>query len=153
MNIVERSTDDLTLDEAVRVAGRCAKTLRRAVQDGQLPRRYAQSPRGPQLVFDRDVLEHWLAGRPGRMADGRRALHRGLEALPAAPGGPSAVTARVVELQYALQRGQDNLERALAALGEQQALLAELTQRMTQFTTQAQDAPRTAGPAGDASAE
>lgn len=57
-------TDDgapLGLDQAARYAGRSPATLRRAVRQGKLPRRYRQSVYGPALVFSRADLDAWLA--------------------------------------------------------------------------------------------
>lgn len=64
MNIVDPSPDDLTLGEAIQVAGCSRSTLRVAIRRGQLPRRYAHGPHGLQLVFARADLQAWLAASP-----------------------------------------------------------------------------------------
>src|SRR3954462_874074 len=57
MNIVDPSPEDVSMQEALQLLNyRSAKTLRGAVQDGNLPRRYIQTARGPALVFRRDEL-------------------------------------------------------------------------------------------------
>lgn len=66
MNIVPSTPDDVTLQEAARLAERSTKTLRRAVQDGHLVRRYVLGPRGPQLVFNQTELLTWLGGKAAR---------------------------------------------------------------------------------------
>jgi hypothetical protein len=77
MNIVELSEDDIMLEEAARMANRSTKTVRRAVQDGLLPRRYVMGPRGPQLVFQRPELDRWLEVRSRRSSDGSESGGRG----------------------------------------------------------------------------
>jgi CheY-like chemotaxis protein len=73
MNIVEPTADDMTLQEAIQIVGcSSAKTLRRAVKAGDLPRRYIMTAHGPQLVFLRADLERWMAQRK-RSPRGRKA--------------------------------------------------------------------------------
>ncbi|HWE64684.1 MAG TPA: hypothetical protein VHB98_23465, partial [Chloroflexota bacterium] len=71
MNITESTAGDVTLQQAATDAGCNAKTIRRAVQDGQLPRRYVMSERGPQLVFTHGDVEQWIAGRASRKRSSR----------------------------------------------------------------------------------
>ncbi|GAC1428309.1 MAG: hypothetical protein NVSMB65_01530 [Chloroflexota bacterium] len=143
MNIVEPSTDDLTLVEAVQIIGLGAKTLRRAVQEGHLPRRYALSPRGPQLVFARDDLTQWAREKQER---GRGQLDPALGAapLPLDARSQMATSVRVAQLYQALEQSQATLERALAALDRQQALITELSRTMTLLM---QDRPAVTAPA------
>jgi hypothetical protein len=127
MNIVDPSPTDITLDEAVRITGRCAKTLRRAAQEGRLPRRYVMGTRGPQLVFDRVEIAQWLAEKQGRAAG----------PASAAPPVEAATAERIEDLQRALDRSQAGLERALAVLARQQVLLEELARSVAVLSGQA----------------
>ena len=84
MNITDPSPDDITLQQATALAGCCAKTIRRAVQDGQLPRRYVMSERGPQLVFARADMDRWITDwkdRKWRRRQGRYMRQETQEAL------------------------------------------------------------------------
>src|SRR5579872_4187161 len=94
MNIVDRSPDDISITEAAHLAGVVsAKTVRRALADCDLPRRYILTARGPQLVFSRADLERWIAGRKAR-----RQLPATDPSL-AATAGPSALHDAVQQLQ------------------------------------------------------
>ena len=130
MNIVEPSDEDLTLIEAVQVIGLGAKTLRRAVQDSYLPRRYALGPRGPQLVFARAALTQWMNARHERLRS-QRVAALATTASASAEWRETAASVRVTQLSQALEQSQATLERAVAALDRQQALVAELARTVT----------------------
>ena len=134
MNNVELSVNDLTLAEAVQIAGLCAKTLRRAAHEGRLPCRYVLSQRGPQLVFERPVLEEWLRTRQEQRL-GRWTMAAESRLVPHASRG-SAPEERVIELQLALARSQARLERVLVELNRQQILLTNLSHQLSQLLDQ-----------------
>lgn len=54
---------DLTLRLAAERARCSVKTLRRAIDKGDLPKRYAVGENGPQLVITSEELEAWLDSR------------------------------------------------------------------------------------------
>jgi len=81
MNIVEPSADHLTLEEAVQLVGLGDKTLRRALQAGELPRCYVVGARGPHLVFLRADVERIDTAAQDRL---------GFAAFDVAPGATRA---------------------------------------------------------------
>ena len=78
--------DDLTLAEAAALAGRSAKTLRRAVRSGRLPRRYTTGPYGPRIVFARADVQRFLGQREAQV--------QALSQQPAAEPPPQAMQTR-----------------------------------------------------------
>lgn len=137
MNIVEKGSDDITLAAAAALAGRSEKTLRRAVQNGQLLRRYVMTPRGPSLVFHRDELTGWIAtlGAGGR-GKGRHPRARALGADSAF----ALVLDRVSALQQQLQESNarlsglaEQLQVHDRALGQAQETIVALAERLSEF--------------------
>ena len=109
--IVDPSPDDITLQQAAFMAGCNAKTLRRAVQSGILPRHYLMSQHGPQLVFQHRQVEEWMSRRR-RERPSTRQLERSPESTEEWP--------ELAELLAGLQ----------ARLGESQAMIAQLHARI-----------------------
>jgi CheY-like chemotaxis protein len=114
MNIVEPTSGDVTLNEAIQIAGcASAKTLRRAVKAGELPRRYIVTVHGPQLVFLRADLEHWMAQR-------KRSRRRRTAPAPAPAAAVQTVLLETVRLLLASSSSLHAAIEALAARLEQQ---------------------------------
>jgi predicted DNA-binding transcriptional regulator AlpA len=112
VNIVEPSSEYLTIAQALQLAsGVSDKMLRRALQQGELPRRYVMVARGPQLVFTRAELDQWLARRkqPRRRA--------GASPAPTPTVVPGTLLDTIRQLQAAVTTSQ----AAMAALAEQLA--------------------------------
>jgi predicted DNA-binding transcriptional regulator AlpA len=128
MNIVEPSADHLTLEEAVQLVGLGDKTLRRALQAGELPRRYVVGARGPHLVFLRSDVEQWMRRRAPRLgARGRRANgHREATELmsPAAHSWAQSL-ATIAQLQAALEESRSVMAALMARLNQQSAAMVE----------------------------
>jgi len=59
----EVGASDLTLRQAAERAHCSVKTLRRAIDKGDLPKRYAVGENGPQLIVTPGELETWLDRR------------------------------------------------------------------------------------------
>jgi hypothetical protein len=85
MNIVDSCPEHISVRALAARAGCTAKTVRRAISMGALPRRYAASVHGPALVFLPAEAERWLAARTTHPGRGRRAVRP--------PGLPDAHTA------------------------------------------------------------
>ncbi len=135
MNVVELSPDDITMQEAAARSGFCEKTLRRAVQRGQLPRRYTHSAHGPQLVFGLVDLDRWLAQRPHRPYGPGLRQHR-----PALAAEPSLAEIRrtVVHMQASLDNNHmaimqlaRQVQSQVNVLHEMQAAIALLATQLT----------------------
>jgi hypothetical protein len=126
MNIVDSSVEDIYLEEAVRLTGRCAKTLRRAVQNGQLPRRYVMSPRGPQLVFARPALEQWRRTRRPE-TEGRRGRRAEVPVNAATLSQQELMESlsRVVRLQTTLDENRAAMARLMSGLAQQAATISD----------------------------
>jgi predicted DNA-binding transcriptional regulator AlpA len=128
VNFVDPSPDDLTPEEAARIAGVSARTLRRAIRRGALPRRYVIGPRGWQLVFRRKELDPWCA---------ERALQqRGRRYVRQASRGPVALGDLRAELATLRKRIDDSRasRRQLAALLEtQEQILAEVQEALSRL--------------------
>lgn len=132
MDIVQRATDDLTLREAVALTGLGAKTIRRAVRAGTLPRRYSACLQGLQLVIARPALEQWLRDASPRRQARRTSgdphtaslLPAGLLAEMSAAAIVSAATLK--ELARAVKREAATvtaLQKQIAALQQRLAAL------------------------------
>jgi Tfp pilus assembly protein FimV len=113
----------LTLAEAAEYAGRAPATLRRAMRQQRIPRRYRQGTYGPELVVPRDALDAWLA-EAARRVEVQTAT---VEALPA-EGGP--VPAMTPALQGALMAVTQALEAQSAHLADTRAQLAEAQRQL-----------------------
>jgi hypothetical protein len=149
MNIVDSSIEDVYLDEAVRLTGRCAKTLRRAVQYGQLPRRYVMSPRGPQLVFARAALEQWQRTRRPE-ADSRR-VRRAEAPVDAAMLTRQELMeslSRVARLQATLDENRAAMARLMSGLAQQAATISDAQATIVRLVGRLADVE--AGPRQDA---
>jgi hypothetical protein len=122
MNISDPRQDDVTLQEVAQHAGCTVKTVRRAIQAGQLSRRYVMSARGPQLVFTPAEVEQWLGDRVGR----RRAGHQPAQARGGASQADWAqLSERVMQLHTALLESRTTMAAISAKLSEQDAILVE----------------------------
>jgi hypothetical protein len=119
MTNIERSPEDITIRDAMRLAGVSDQLLRRALQRGELPRRYVQTARGLQLVFQRAALQRWIAGR--RAPRRRRAVVRVMPTPAVSP----------VTLLDALRQLGRALTEALAAMAD---LSVQLAQQQDQLT-------------------
>jgi predicted DNA-binding transcriptional regulator AlpA len=137
MNIVEPSAEHLTLDEAVRIVGLGDKTLRRAVQAGELPRRYVVGARGPHLVFLRADVEKWLDERAVRAgARGRRSPRRaGLTDAPALGQNWAESLAIVTQLQATLEDNGATMASLMARLAQQSSAMVEAQTTITRLVT------------------
>jgi predicted DNA-binding transcriptional regulator AlpA len=135
MNIVEPSAEHLTLDEAVRIVGLGDKTLRRAVQAGELPRRYVVGARGPHLVFLRADVERWLDVRAVRTgARGRRSPRRAGVTDAAPPGQNWAESLAIVtQLQATLEDNGATMASLMARLAQQSSAMAEAQTTITRL--------------------
>ena len=137
MNIVDASAGDITLDEAARLASRSAKTLRRAVQSGTLPRRYVIGERGPQLVFDRVDLDHWLRGRVGKSRVRRRSKRQHEEPTNQ-PNWPDFL-ATVANLQIALNENSAGILQLTIALRDQANAMIDAEKALEHLTVKLDD--------------
>ena len=120
--IVERADQDLTLEEAAWLAGRSAKTLRRAVHSGGLPRRYVLGPRGPQLMFEQPALRSWIATL---VPAGRATISRDGAHSRAAPRDIARMIATLAQLHRALQDNQAMLAQLAARLRDQEGTMVQ----------------------------
>jgi hypothetical protein len=134
MNIVELSEDDIMLEQAAQMANRSTKTVRRAVQDGLLPRRYVMGPRGPQLVFRRPELDRWLEVRSRRGSDGAEGSGRG----GASREDWAAFRSVVLQLRNTLEESRASIAHIASrlhdqneALSQTQASVGALEERLT----------------------
>jgi len=124
--------EQITLDEAARLAACNPKTIRRAVARGRLPCQYVSSARGPRLVFQPEDVEHWIQGRRGR--------HQGRHGRPQQPEGTSSAVGQQADMERLRHTIGENerkitallnrLTTQLGALSELQASTAALTQRL-----------------------
>jgi septal ring factor EnvC (AmiA/AmiB activator) len=101
------------------LAGVSDQLIRRALQRGELPRRYVQTTCGLQLVFQRAALQRWIAGR--RAPRRRRAAVRVMPAPAVLP----------VTLLDALQQLGRTLAQAQAAMANVSAQLAQQQDQLT----------------------
>jgi hypothetical protein len=132
MHIVDPRPDYLLLRDLVARAGCTAKTVRRAVRLGELPRRYAVGKHGPQLVFMPAEVERWLKTSDAHPRRGRGfgRLQRTLNARQA-----GAVAGQLARLQAehrttvaavsSMETAQAERDRALTAMSVALAALAE----------------------------
>ena len=137
MDIVDSSPDHLNLHVASRLAGCSTKTLRRAIQDGHFPRHYVLSPRGPQLVFRRQDLEHWVAERGAKSRMQPRA--RGKRS----PRGRDwdEISAHISDLQATLTASRDILATLRVKLQEQDQVIANTQQLVFTLTARLSSVP------------
>jgi len=114
MEIVQPTTEDISLEEAAVLARVSTKTLRRAAAAGILPRTYVISERGPRLVFQRDLFDQWLAAR-------RRKPRRAPTSSPglAQPAGHRASWEEVRESVVAFQSTLESSRQAIDQLATQ----------------------------------
>ncbi len=149
--------DELTLAEAAALAGRSAKTLRRAVSSGQLPRRYTTGPYGPRMVFARadvqrflgqreaqvQALSHRRAAEPASQAmqtrllsatppDGDEATTELREQVAALLAALSAIEGRLADLE-GLSRDPSRAEGPTLAVREVEDRLGRLVQRVARL--------------------
>ena len=115
--------DELTLAEAAALAGRSAKTLRRAVSSGQLPRRYTTGPYGPRMVFARADVQRFLGLREAQAQalSHRCAAEPALQAMQTRP-----LSATPPEGDGATTGLRERLAVLLAALSAIEGCLAAL---------------------------
>jgi hypothetical protein len=118
MDIVEPSADDVGIRDAMALAGVSAKTLRRAVHAGELPRRYSPGEHGLQLVFPRAAVERWSAAHRRR----RRA------AAPPSPAPAAVMHSAVLD---AVWRMNASLTRSRAAMADVSRQLEQHEQHLT----------------------
>jgi len=118
--------DELTLAEAAALAGRSAKTLRRAVSSGQLPRRYTTGPYGPRMVFARADVQRFLGQREAQVQalSHQRAAEPPRQATRTSP--PSATS----EANDAITQLREQVAALLAATAAIEQRLAALEGRL-----------------------
>src|SRR5690349_2362735 len=117
MQIVEPTEEDLSLADATRLTGYGSdKTLRRAVHNGELPRLYVQTARGPALVFLRADIERWFAQH--------RRRQRAAAPVPEPTDMQSAVRDTVCRLSATLTASQAAMAGMLRQLEQQAQQLA-----------------------------
>ena len=149
MKIVDPSADDLTIQQAAAIACCNAKTLRRAVQAGQLPRHYRMSRHGLQLVFRQGEVEQWMARREPVRHTARQPADHGLEyedTWAALPALLARLQARLGESHEAIAQLSARIEDQDRLIERAQATITALSQSLQQ--RDAASAP--AAPAQDA---
>jgi predicted DNA-binding transcriptional regulator AlpA len=123
MNIGEPSAEDISLRDAMELAGVSDRTVRRAVRTGELPRRYRVSAHGPQLVFLRADVERWIVA------------HRWRQRVVVPPPAPTvlhtAVSAAVQQLTIVMTRSQ----AAMAAMADVSKRLEQHEQQLAMVRT------------------
>jgi predicted DNA-binding transcriptional regulator AlpA len=126
LHIVESNPDDIVIDEVAKKVGCSTKTIRRAVQAQQLPRRYVKGARGLELVFRTSEVERWLATRHQRSA----ALANGAGGLDSlgTPGAPLSLQLR--EARALLEARQAKVDQLSRGLLEAQQSLDKLSQQL-----------------------
>jgi uncharacterized coiled-coil protein SlyX len=122
MNITEPIPNDVTLQQVAERAGCTVKTVRRAIQDGRLTRRYVMSPRGPQLVFTPAEVEQWITARSSRRRGKRRASP---ERAGASPAAWSRLDERIAQLQSVLAESRSTIMTLSAQLNDQNRAVSE----------------------------
>jgi predicted DNA-binding transcriptional regulator AlpA len=147
MEIVEPSTNQISLEEAAHLAGVSTKTVRRAAVAGQLPRSYVLSERGPRLVFQRDDLDRWLARRhrkPYHASAAPSRTHREAvrpsweemrESVAAFQATLDASRRTIADLVARLQRPNSDAAQAQERLAKLNETLAAVSQRIEQQAT------------------
>jgi hypothetical protein len=133
VNIVEATIADVSLEEATQIAGVSGKTLRRAMRQGELPRRYILTLHGPQLVFARAQLEGW---RARRTAPGRRQRHAPAAPRPTSIAVQTAVSDALRHLQRALRQSQTALRNMASQLEQQEQQLSITRATLEQLVAQ-----------------
>lgn len=123
MNISDPHSDDVTLQEVAHHAGCTVKTVRRAIQAGQLSRRYVMSPRGPQLVFTPAEVDAWIGERTGRR---RTRQQPGQGCGGAATADWSRLSEQVAQLQALLAQSCAAITALSAQVVAQHDELAEV---------------------------
>lgn len=127
MHTIEPSTGDISLEDAAEMVRCSTKTVRRAVGEDRLPRRYVMGARGPMLVFRRDELERWMgsrtrkprrpngASRPAPMRRSWTELHESVVALQASLDASrtalTRLTARMQRPDVTARRTEDTIVR------------------------------------------
>jgi uncharacterized coiled-coil protein SlyX len=133
MEIVDACPNDLTVQDAARIAGRSVKTVRRAVHAGQLPMRYVLGLRGPQLVFQPEEIERWQVQRStgtSAVKPGRRRQRGGTRKQSGVAPKVAALVTVLEEQKSTITYLTDRLAEQESRLDKAQALLAELVSRL-----------------------
>jgi predicted DNA-binding transcriptional regulator AlpA len=137
MNIGEPSAEDMSLRDAMELAGVSDKTVRRAVRTGELPRRYRVSAHGPQLVFLRADVERWIVAHQWRQ--------RVVVPPPAPTVIHAAVCAAVQQMNTVLTRSQAALADTSRRLEQHEQQLAMVRTTIDRLTAQLTSAGLRAG--------
>jgi peptidoglycan hydrolase CwlO-like protein len=142
MEFIQPTAEDISLEEAAAIARVSTKTLRRAAASGILPRTYVISERGPRLVFQRDILDRWLATRrrkprrapatspnPALRAD-HPSWQEVRESLAAFQSTLESSRRAIAGLAAQLQRQDGSVAQAQATLAKLNETLATVNQRI-----------------------
>lgn len=125
MTIIEALPEHLDIAASAALAGCSTKTIRRAVADEHLPRRYVMGPRGPQLVFLREELEAWAA-RPARRHRSTRPANGHARWVDDGPlsADSATLTEQIAHLQGVVDLTYEMIRRLSDHIEEQDSTLA-----------------------------